>query len=162
VLYEAVPAVDPATRAALAAMRERLRAARETRVRPYRDDKVIVSWNALMIAALAFGAGTLGRPALAERAARAAGCILGHLRAPDGSLRRRGREGEAALPGQLDDHAYFARACLELYLATFDPLWLERAAEVAEVMIARFRDDAAGGFFESPADAGGVRIRLKE
>jgi uncharacterized protein YyaL (SSP411 family) len=87
---------------------------------------------------------------------------VSRLRAPDGSFLRRWREGEAALPGQLDDHAYFARACLELFLATFDAVWIERAAEVTAVLRARFRDTSAGGFFESPADAGGVRVRLKE
>jgi uncharacterized protein YyaL (SSP411 family) len=115
-----------------------------------------------MIAALAYGARTLGEPGYAERAVRAAEFAWTRLRAADGSLLRRWRDGEAALPGQLDDHAYFARACAELYAATHEPVWLERAAAVAERMLERFWDDADGAFFESPAGAEGVRVRLKD
>ena len=106
-----------------------------------------------MVAALANGARALGDPSLAERARRAATFVWEHLRAADGSLLRRWRDGEAAGAGQLDDHAYFAHACLELFLATQDPVWLSRAAETTRTMIARFWDETDGGFFDSPATA---------
>ena len=162
VLFEAHASPDDATATRLADARARLLAARSRRVRPHLDDKVITAWNGLMIAALAYGARTLGEPEYATRAARAAEFVWTRLRAADGSLLRRWREGEAAFAGQLDDHAYFARGCLELYAATHEPLWLERAASVTEIMLARFWDAAEGGLFESPADADGVRVRMKD
>ena len=134
--------------------RAALHHARSLRVRPHLDDKVIVAWNGLMIAALAYGARTLGEPQNAAQAARAAEFIWSRLRTADGTLLRRYRDGEAAFAGQLDDHAYFARGCLELFLATHEPVWLERAADLTTVMIEHFWDDADGAFFESPADAG--------
>jgi uncharacterized protein YyaL (SSP411 family) len=164
VLHEARPG-DPIPHEArneLAAARATLLAARSRRVRPHLDDKVITAWNALMIAALAQGARVLDAPDLAERAARAADFIWTHLRRDDGALLRRYRDGEAACAGQLDDHAYYAHACLELFAATHEPRWLERAALTTEVMVREFWDNAEGGLFESPQDAGGVAIRLKD
>jgi uncharacterized protein YyaL (SSP411 family) len=153
---------EAAASAALADARAKLLAARSRRVRPHLDDKVITAWNGLMIAALAHGARTLDAPDLSARAARAAEFVWTRLRTAEGGLLRRYRDGEAALPGQLDDHAYFARACLELYTATHEPRWLERAAAVTETMLARFWDDHDGAFFESPRDASGIAIRLKD
>src|SRR5262249_19516089 len=151
VLHEAHAPADADTARRLAGLRARLLDVRARRVRPHRDDKVITAWNALMIAALANGARTLGEPAYAARAARAAEFVWTRLRAADGSLHRRWRDGEAGGAGQLDDHAYFVRACAELYAATFEPVWLERATAIVEVMLARFGDDQAGGLFDSPA-----------
>ncbi len=162
VLHEAHPAADADTASRLADARRRLLAARALRVRPHRDDKIITAWNGLMIAALAYGARTLGEPAYAERAERAAEFVWTRLRAADGSLLRRWRDGEAAFAGQLDDHAYFARGCRELFAATHEPFWLERAEMVTETMLARFWDEEDGGLFESPEDADGVRVRLKD
>ena len=171
VLFEAQSLTDSATALGLpepelarrlTEARATLLAVRSRRVRPYRDDKVLTAWNGLMIAALAYGARTLAAPELAARAERAAEFVWTRLRATDGALLRRHRDGESALAGQLDDHAYFARACIELFAATQAPLWLERAAAVAEVMLARFWDDAEGGFYESPPDAGGIAVRLKD
>ena len=153
---------EGAVEAALAEARAKLLAVRSRRVRPHRDDKIITAWNGLMIAALARGARVLDDPDLARRAARAAEFVWTRLRSADGGLLRRYRDGEAAIPGQLDDHAYFARACLELYSATHEPRWLERAAAVTDTTLARFWDDADGAFFESPSDASGVAIRMKD
>ena len=171
VLHEAHPLAETAqafgmsegdAASALADARAKLLAARSRRVRPHLDDKVITAWNGLMIATLARGARVLDEPELARRAAKAADFIWTRLRGADGVLLRRYRDGEAALPGQLDDHAYLARACLELFAATHEPRWLERAAAVTETMLARFWDDADGCFFESPSDAKGIAIRMKD
>ena len=170
VLYEAHTLADAARTRSVSALeteqelgiaRAVMLRAREKRVRPHLDDKVITAWNGLMIAALAYGARTLNDPDYAERAVRAAEFVWHRLRAADGSLLRRFRDGESAFAGQLDDHAYYSRACLELFVATHEPVWLERAAAVTEVMLARFWDDADGALFESPADAEGVAVRLK-
>ncbi len=153
VLHEAHEVADDVTAARLASMRARLLAARSQRVRPHRDDKVVTAWNGLFIHALAHGARVLREPALAERAMRAADFIWDHVRAADGTLLRRWRDGEAAGAGQLDDHAYYAHGCLELYAATHEPRWLERAVEVVGTWLAHFHDDTLGGCFDAPAGA---------
>jgi uncharacterized protein len=142
--------------------RARLLAARSRRPRPHRDDKILTAWNGLMITALARGARVLAEPDYAERAARAAEFLWARVRDPQtGDLRRRWREGEASEAGQLDDSAYLALGLMELYAATFDPVWLERAIELTERQLSRFWDDAQGGFFESPDDPS-IRVRLKD
>jgi len=147
----------------LARVRARLLEARSARPRPLRDDKVIAAWNGMMIAACAHGAQVLGEPALGEMARAAAAFAWERLRDPaTGALHRRWREGEAAGAGQLDDHAHMARAMLALWDLDADPLWLERAAALAGVMLARFRDAEDGGFFESPEGDPSVRLRMKD
>ena len=143
--------------------RQRLFEARARRVRPHRDDKVLASWNGLMISALARGGRVLDDAALARAAARAGEFVWANLYDPKtGTLDRRWREGETAGPGQLDDYADLALGMIDLYRATFDPLWLERAVGVTEAMIARFWDDRDGGFFESPAGDPHMSLRLKD
>ncbi len=147
----------------LGAARARLLAARAKRVRPHRDDKVLAAWNGLMISAFARGARVLGDPALAARAARAADFVWERMHDPkSGTLMRRWREGEAAGAGQLDDYAYMALGCFDLYQATFDPKWLERAAALTEHQVSRFWDDEQGGFFESPAGDPSIKVRMKD
>jgi hypothetical protein len=146
----------------LAAARRTLLEARSQRARPHRDDKVLAAWNGLMISAYARGARVLSEPEYARRATRAAEFVWERLRGPDGSLRRRWREGEAGEAGQLDDHAYVAHGFMDLYAATFDPTWLERAVELTESQIAGFWDDEHGGFFESPPGDASIRVRMKD
>jgi uncharacterized protein YyaL (SSP411 family) len=147
----------------LAASRAKLLEARGKRIRPHLDDKVLVAWNGLMISAYARGARVLHDPALAQRAERAATFIWDRLYDErTGDMKRRWRDGEAAEAGQLDDYAYFALACIDLYEATFDPRWLTRAVAVTESQIKRFWDEAGGGFFESPAGDPHIRIRIKD
>jgi uncharacterized protein len=153
-------------RARLETSRGRLLDARSRRVRPHRDDKVITAWNGLMISAYARGARVLGEPELATRAARAAEFVWSRLRDPSkpagGALLRVWREGAVGGAGQLDDHAYLALGFLDLYAATFEPLWLERAQELTEAQIARFWDPEHGAFFESPAGDASIRLRMKD
>jgi hypothetical protein len=147
----------------LASTRSRLLDARSRRPRPHRDDKVLVAWNGLMISALARGARVLGEPEDARRAARAADFVWERLWSSERhELRRRWRDGEASGQGQLDDYAYYAAGLLELYAATFDPRWLERAVEVTEAQNQRFWDDKDGAFFESPAGDPSIRVRMKD
>jgi uncharacterized protein YyaL (SSP411 family) len=171
ILHEAAPLEDVARLLGIEraeverrweAARPRLLEARSRRVRPHRDDKVIASWNGLMITALARGARVLDEPRWAALAERAAEFLWTRLRdSRTGELSRRWRQGEAAEAGQLDDYAYFAQSLLELYAATFDPRWLERAIEITERQIERFWDEEQGGFFESPADPS-IHVRLKD
>jgi hypothetical protein len=148
--------------ARLARARARLLDVRALRPRPHRDDKVLTAWNGLMISAFARGARALDDPSLAAAATRAAEFVWTHLRdAADGTLKRRWRDGEAAFAGQLDDHAYFAYGLIDLYRATLDVVWLERAIAMAEALMTTFADDAGGGLFESPAGDPHVAVRLK-
>ena len=147
----------------LDAARAKLLDVRARRVRPHRDDKVVAAWNGLMISAFARGARVLGDPGLAARAARAAGFVWDRLRDPaTGELHRRWREGEAKGAGQLEDYAYVALGYFDLYQATFDPRWLERAVALTEAQNARFWDDAHGGYFESPAGDSSIALRMKD
>jgi uncharacterized protein len=160
-----VPEREAAAR--LERSRARLLALRERRVRPHRDDKVIAAWNGLMISAFARAARVLGEGAGnhpdAARARRAAEFLWTELRDPStGELKRRWREGEAAGAGQLDDYAYTIFGFLDLYGATFEPQWLERAAQLATILIERFADPAQGGFFTSPPGDPSIRLRMKE
>ena len=137
--------------------------ARARRVRPHRDDKVLAAWNGLMISAYARGARVLGDPALAARAVRAAEFVWTHLHDPaSGALARRWRDGEAAGAGQLDDYADVALGLIDLYGATQDPRWLERAVQITGAAITRFHDPKQGGFWESPEGDPSVRVRMKD
>jgi uncharacterized protein YyaL (SSP411 family) len=135
---------------ALEASRARLLAAREQRVRPHRDDKVLADWNGLMIAALAKAAVVLEEPAYASAAARAAAFVLTTLRDAAGNLLHRYRDGEAAFPAVLDDYAALAWGCLELHAATGERRWLDEATALAEALTARFDDGGGGLFFAAP------------
>ncbi len=156
--------LDPADAAQrLEAARAKLLAARSQRVHPHLDDKVLVAWNGLMISAFARGGRVLGDPELTRRAVRAAEFVWTHLYdAQRGAMQRRWRDGEAAEAGQLDDYAYYTLGCTDLYEATLEPRWLERAVAVTEAQIGRFWDAGHGGFFESPAGDPGIRIRIKD
>ncbi|MDH4247352.1 MAG: thioredoxin domain-containing protein [Deltaproteobacteria bacterium] len=136
----------------LTAAREALFRARESRERPLRDDKVLTSWNALMIGALARAGSAFDEPALVRRAQVAAEFLLSHLRAPEGRLLRRWREGEARFPAYLADHAQLALACLDLYEATLEPRWFREAAHLMREVNRLFRNDH-GPYHDTGSDA---------
>jgi len=134
---------------------------RNTRVRPHLDDKILTSWNGLMISAFAKGAQVLGDVQYLNAARRAADFILETLY--DGStLLRRFREGEAAIPGFLDDYAFFTQALLDLYEACFDPRYLQTAIRLTDRMLELFRDPADGGFFSTMEGDASLVMRMKE
>jgi len=127
--------------------RAALLAARERRIRPGRDEKILCDWNGLMIAALAKAAQVFEDPTLAEAARGAADFCLEHLRAPDGALKHRWHDGQAAIEGFLDDYAFLVWGLIELYEALFEVRYLEAALDLTGFMITHFRDKASGGFF---------------
>ena len=133
-------------------IRKRLYAARNERVKPLKDDKVLTDWNGLMIAAFAAGGRALNEPVYSEIAGKAAGFILERLYAGGGKLLHRFRAGHAAIDGMLDDYAYFTWGLIELYGATFDPGYLRRALEINAAMLRHFRDEDGG--FHFTADFG--------
>jgi hypothetical protein len=133
------------------AARATLLAARSTRVRPGRDDKVLVSWNALLIRGLAIAARALGRADLAE-AATAALNFIRHSMWRQGRLLATALGSEAHLSAYLDDYAYLLDAILELQQVRVRIDELNFAAELAQVMMARFHDPQSGGFFFTADD----------
>ncbi len=141
-------ATDDATRRRLDAARTKLLAARSRRARPHRDDKILADWNGLMIGALAYGARALDDPAYARAAESAARFVLDNMQR-DGHLLHRYRDGQADIPGFLDDYAFLSWGLLELYEATLDPQWLEQSVRLAREMVAQFWDQPAGGFLLS-------------
>ncbi|MEA1933576.1 MAG: thioredoxin domain-containing protein [Thermodesulfobacteriota bacterium] len=125
----------------------RLFDARKKRVHPLKDDKILTSWNGLMIAAFAKGSQVFGDQAYADAAGNAAGFILRNLKRDDGRLLRRYRQGEAAHPGYLDDYAFLTWGLIELYEATFKISCLEEAIALNEAMINIFWDKQGGGLY---------------
>ena len=127
-------------------LRARLRAHRDTRVRPAKDDKVIAAWNGLALTAFARGYQVLGEPRYLQ-AALELGAFLRREMAPDGGLLRSWRRGQARIPAFLEDYGAVASGLVDLYEACFDPAWLRWAGELAGTMRRRFEDPAQGGFF---------------
>jgi len=132
----------------LAESRRLLFEARLKRPRPQRDEKILSSWNGLMIAALAKASAALKRPQWAQAARRAADFFLTHMWDPaSGRLWRRHAGGEAAVEGQADDYAFLAWGLLELHQATLEPRWLEACAALLAAARPRFFDPADGLYF---------------
>lgn len=130
----------------LAAIRKKLNHARSDREYPHLDDKLITSWNGLMISALA-RAGAVFQDQKYIDAAEKAADFVGRNLFEDGKLLRTWRDGKASLPGYLNDYAFLCEAYVELYKATDDERWLERGTELATQMLDLFEDKSAGGFF---------------
>ncbi|MDH4100243.1 MAG: thioredoxin domain-containing protein [Nitrospirota bacterium] len=143
-------------------IREKLLAAREKRIRPGLDDKVLTDWNGLMIAALAKGAQALDAPEYAMVAQKAADFILTTLRRPDGRLLHRYRDGEAAITAHLTDYAFFVWGLIDLYEATFETQYLKAARDLTRDMLTHFRDSENGGFYFTPDDGEELLVRKKE
>jgi uncharacterized protein YyaL (SSP411 family) len=150
-------------RARLAQGRSRLLAVRSARPRPHRDDKVITSWNGLIIGALARAATVLRKPEYMQGATRAADFVWKELYDPkEKILLRRYRDGESRFEGQLVDYAYLTQGFLDLYEASFDARWLLRAIQLTHRQIDLFWDGAHGGFFETSGNDPSVLFRMKE
>lgn len=137
--------------AALDESRSKLRVAREQRVRPLRDDKVVVAWNGLMIETLAEAGAALRRPDYVSAAARAADFLLGRVRA-DGQLLHYWRRGRAAVGAFLDDYAALLNALVSLYDAQGELRWIDTACVLADQMLRQFADPEQGGFFYAGED----------
>ncbi len=147
--------------AELADARTALYAWRDRRVRPGLDDKRLLSWNALMIAALADAGAALDRQDYIDAAAGGARFVLECMRDADGRLLRTWKDGEAKLNAYLEDHAYLVEALLRLYEATLEVRWFDAARETADAMIARFADER-GGFFTTSNDHEELIARRKD
>lgn len=149
-------------RARLEASRHKLFEHREKRIHPHKDDKILTSWNGLMIMALAKAAKALNKPEYAEAARRASDFIARELRREDGRILARYREGEAAYLGYVDDYAFYVWGLIELYEATFDIELLQLAVELNADMLTLFWDPEQGGLFFYGHDGEQLFTRPKE
>ena len=141
---------------------QKLRAYRMGRAPLHRDDKILLSWNAWTIIALAWAGRALADERYREAAIRAAQFIEENMTDQQNRLVLRWRNGKAAHAGQLEDYAVYALALTELYRLTFEPAYLKNAAERARQMVELFEDKEAGGFFITASDAERLIARPKE
>jgi uncharacterized protein YyaL (SSP411 family) len=157
-------AIDPAEEltAELQAAKVRLLEIRGRRVRPGKDDKVLTSWNALAISALAAGAITFNESRYNDAAREALRFLLFQLRNPDGRFLHSWRQGTAKQSGFLDDYSYLLNACLDLYEVDCDESLVETAQRLADEMLHLFSDPAGGGLFYTANDAPQLITRLKD
>ncbi len=154
--------IDPLMlKARLETARIRLFNAREKRVPPLLDDKILTDWNGLALAAIAKGARVFNDASLAREARRTADFLLQTMRRPDGTLMHRYRKGDVDIPGNLDDYAFFVWGLIELYETVFDPKYLRAAKELTDTMLRLFGDEG-GGFFFTPANGEELLTRRKE
>jgi uncharacterized protein len=153
----------PELRATLQEARKKLFAVRSQRVWPGRDEKVLTSWNGLMIAAFAQAAQILEHPEYMQAAARAADFVLSQMRSPDHRLCRTWSQGTGAkLNAYLEDYAFLIDALVSLYETTFEPRWIADALELAGIMIDQFWDEKEDGFFFTGRDHEALITRTKD
>jgi hypothetical protein len=161
VLHVARPVADVARELGLdaAAAERRLEAARATlfeargsRTYPGLDDKILTSWNGLMIGSFAYCGRVLNEPRYVEAARRGAGFVMTEMKSDDGRLLRTHRAGQSKIPGFLDDQAFLADACLDLYEATFDLRWFREAAALARAIREHFAAEG-GGWYHTADDS---------
>lgn len=142
--------------------RGKLLQVRSQRVHPGKDDKVLVSWNGLMIQTLARAAGLLQRHDYLAAAQNAARFMLTALSTEDGRLLHCWRAGQAKLSAYLDDYANLTNALVTLYETDFDERWIEHAIRLSDIILAHFVDAGQGGYYFTADDHEKLVARTKE
>ena len=145
----------------LEALRKKLWAAREKRIHPLKDDKIMTDWNGLMIAAFARAGQVLKNPNYTQTAKKAADFILSELSTEDGRLLKRWRLGEAGLPAHLEDYTFLTWGLLDLYEATFEVRYLAESVRLTKATLDHFWDEKTGGFFLTADDSEQLLVRPK-
>jgi hypothetical protein len=146
----------------LYSLNEKLYQYREKRIHPHKDDKILTSWNGLMVVALAIGYRVLNNEEYIDAAKKAVEFIFKNLVREDGRLLARYRDGESAYPAYLDDYAFLTWGLMELYRSTFEVSYLEKALKMTEDMIELFWDNEQGGFYLNGNDTEQLIVRPKE
>ena len=141
--------------------RQALFEAREKRVKPGRDEKILTAWNGLMLASFAEACAIFERDDYREIAEKNAEFVLANLRR-DGLLLRTHKDGQSKLNGYLEDYAFFADGLLALYEATGTLRWLEEARALTDKMIEEFWDEEEGGFFYTGKSHEELIVRSKD
>jgi len=134
---------------------------RETRIRPLRDEKILTSWNGLMIAALAKGFAVTGDHGYLDMAENALSFIKNRLMSPEGRLLRSHYAGESAVPGFLEDYAFLVWGLIELYEATLNIGHLNEVGSFSREILRLFADESSYGLFDTGNDAENVLVRKK-
>ncbi|MDQ6953579.1 MAG: thioredoxin domain-containing protein [Mariprofundaceae bacterium] len=141
-------------------IRQRLLDARNTRIRPFLDDKILTDWNGLMIAALAKAGRVLHEPNYVKAAQKSADFLLKTMQSKQGLLHRY-RHGDAAIMANLDDYTFLTWGLIELYEANFDARYLKSAITLNQTMLEKFQSES-GGFFLTANDAEVLLVRPME
>ncbi len=161
--YAAHKGIEPDQwRERLDAMRLKLLEVRKKRIPPLLDDKVLTSWNGLMIGAMARGTQVTGDPKYARAAEAAVGFMRAKMEEENGDLLHTWRNGEAKIQGFLEDYAFLTVGLIELYETVFDGQYLERADQLAARMIELLHDEKVGGFYTTDGRDGTIIVRLKD
>jgi uncharacterized protein len=142
------------------ALRQKLRAWRDRRVRPGKDDKVLAAWNGLALSAFARGYQVLGDTRYLE-AAQSCAAFLQKSLWIEGRLLRVWRQGRAHMAGFLEDHAAMMEGLVDLFEADFNPAWMRWAEALGEGLLSRYHDPADGGFFSTEAGQADLIFRQK-
>jgi uncharacterized protein YyaL (SSP411 family) len=145
----------------LTSARRKLLKARNMRERPGLDDKIITSWNALMISALARGYQVFTDTKYLQAAEKAAMFLIEKMRTEGGKLLRTFRKGKAKFYGYLEDYAYTARAFIDLYESAFDEKWLFAAEDLVEEALAQFWEEKSSGLFNTGRFHQNLIVRTK-
>ena len=135
--------------------------AREKRVKPFRDEKILTAWNGLMLSAFAEAAAILHSEEYLQIARKNADFILNNLR-KDGFLLRTYKDGRAKLNAYLDDYVNFADGLIELFQVAGETKYLREARKLADIMIVKFWDEANGGFYFTASNHEKLPVRSKE
>jgi len=141
--------------------RLKLYKAREKRIHPHKDDKILTDWNGLMIASLALAGQVFNEVNYVESAIKAVDFIISKMYS-DGRLMHRYRDGESSVDGNLDDYSFMIWGLLETYSATFKTEYLEMAQELNNTLMNHFWDETHGGFYFTADDGEKVLIREKK
>ncbi len=140
---------------------QKLYAERQKRPAPHLDDKILTSWNGLMISAFARSGFALNEPKYVARAQKAADFILQNLRTPEGRLLRSWRGGQARHDAVLDDYAFFIAALIDVFQADGDTRWLKEAMALQKILDREYWDESSGGYFLTPTSTTGLLMRPK-
>ena len=143
---------------AIEQIKHRLYAARTQRVPPLLDDKILTSWNGMMLASLAEAARVLKRDDYLDAARRAGEFLLENMIDEEGRLFRSHKDGRSKLNAYLEDYANLIDAMLELYQSTFDQTWFLTARRLASFVLAHFKSDD-GGFYDTSDDHEALIVR---
>ncbi len=142
-------------------IREKLFNIRKKRIHPYKDDKILVSWNGLMIVALSKAARAFNNEEYSKCAQVAVDFIFSHMY-KDGKLSHRYRDNDVSIEGHLDDYVFLIWGLIELYQTTFESKYLEKAMELNNYLLKHFWDSNNGGFFFTHDEFKDNIVRQKE
>ena len=156
-----IPCLSKNCKPSLSADARQLFVEREKRIKPHRDEKILTSWNGLMLVSFANAGCVLNRSDYLETARKNADFVLNHLRR-NGRLLRTFKDGQAKLNGYLEDYACFVEGLLSLFEASGELRWLEEAVQLNDMMLDQFWDAATASFYLTGRDHEKLIARVKD